>query len=50
MFIDFKELAGVLIFAVLLSLFYAVLGAMPFTMPLMIFLLLVATVICGNMR
>lgn len=50
MLIDFQDLAGIAIFGVVLSLFYALLGVMPFTMPLMIFGLLVATVICGNMK
>jgi hypothetical protein len=50
MFIDFKDLAGIAIFGVMLSLLYALLGVVPFTMPLMIFVLLVATVICGNMK
>ena len=50
MFIDFKDLAGIAIFGVMLSLLYALLGAIPFTMPLMILVLLVATVICGNMK
>ena len=50
MFIEFRDLAGILIFGVTLSLFYATLGAMPFTMPLVLFILLVASVICGNMR
>lgn len=50
MFIDFKDLAGIAIFGVTLSLLYALLGAIPFTMPLMILVLLVATVICGNMK
>jgi hypothetical protein len=50
MFIDFQDLAGIVIFGVVLSLFFALLGAVPFTMPLMLFLLLVATVICGNMK
>jgi hypothetical protein len=49
-FIDFKDFAGIAIFGVMLSLLYALLGVMPFTMPLMIFVLLVATVICGNMQ
>jgi hypothetical protein len=49
-FIDFKDLAGIAIFGVMLSLLYALLGAIPFTMPLMILVLLVATVICGNMK
>ncbi len=50
MFIDFKDLAGIAIFGVLLSLIFALLGVVPFTVPLMIFVLLVATVICGNMQ
>ena len=50
MFIDFKDLAGTAIFGVMLSLLYALLGAIPFTMPLMILVLLVATVICGDMK
>jgi hypothetical protein len=49
-FIGFKDLAGTAIFAVMLSLLYALLGAIPFTMPLMILVLLVATVICGDMK
>jgi hypothetical protein len=49
-FIDFKDLAGIAIFGVLLSLIFALLGVVPFTVPLMIFVLLVATVICGNMQ
>lgn len=50
MFIDFKDLAGIAIFGVMLSLLYALLGVVPLTMPLMILVLLVATVICGNMQ
>ena len=50
MFIEFKVLAGIAIFGVVLSLLFALLGKMPFTMPLMLFLLLVATVVCGNMQ
>ena len=50
MFIEFKDLAGIAIFGVVLSLLFALLGAVPFTMPLMLFLLLVATVVCGNMQ
>jgi hypothetical protein len=49
-FIDFRDLAGIAIFGVVLSLIYAFLGAVPLTMPLMILVLLVATVICGNMQ
>ena len=49
-FIEFQDLAGIAIFGVVLSLLFALLGAVPFTMPLMLFLLLVATVICGNMK
>ena len=49
-FIEFQDLAGITIFSVVLSLLLALLGAVPFTMPLMLFLLLVATVICGNMK
>jgi hypothetical protein len=49
-FIGFKDLAGTAIFGVMLSLLYALLGAIPFTMPLMILVLLVATVICGDMK
>jgi len=49
-FIEFQDLAGITIFSVALSLLLAFLGAVPFTMPLMLFLLLVATVICGNMK
>ena len=50
MFIDFKDLAGIAIFGVVLSLFYALLGAIPFTMPLMILVLFVASVTCGNRK
>jgi hypothetical protein len=50
MFIQFQDLAGIAIFGVGLSLLFALLGAVPFTMPLMLFLLLVATVVCGNMK
>ena len=50
MFIEFKDLAGIAIFGVVLSLLFALLVAVPFTMPLMLFLLLVATVVCGNMQ
>lgn len=50
MFIEFRDLAGITLFGVVLSLCYALLGAVPFTMPLMLFLLLVATVVCGNMK
>ena len=50
MFIEFQDLAGIAIFGVVLSLLFALLGAVPFTMPLMLFLLLVATVVCGNMQ
>lgn len=50
MFIDFQDLAGIAIFGVVLSLFYALLGTVPFTMPMMLFLLLVTTVVCGNMK
>ena len=50
MFIAFQDLAGIVIFGVILSLFFALLGAVPFTMPFMLFLLLVATVVCGNMK
>jgi hypothetical protein len=50
MFIEFQDLAGIAIFGVVLSLLFALLGAVPFTMPLMLFLLLVATVVCGNMK
>jgi hypothetical protein len=46
MFIDFQDLAGIAIFGVVLSLFYALLGAVPLTRPLMILVLLVA----GNMQ
>ena len=42
MFIEFQDLAGITIFSVALSLLLAFLGAVPFTMPLMLFLLLVA--------
>ncbi len=49
MFITFQDLASIAIFGVALSLIFALLGVVPFTMPLMIFVLLVATVICGNM-
>ena len=50
MFIDFQDLAGIVIFGGVLSLLLALLGAVPFTMPFMLFLLLVATVVCGNMK
>lgn len=50
MFIEFQDLAGIAIFGVVLTLLLALLGAVPFSMPLMLFLLLVATVICGNMQ
>lgn len=50
MFIEFQDLASVAICGVLISLIFALLGVVPFTMPLMIFVLLVATVICGNMK
>ncbi len=50
MFIEFQDLAGIAIFGVVLTLILALLGAVPFSMPLMLFLLLVATVICGNMQ
>ena len=50
MFIEFQDLAGITTFGVVLSLLFALLGAVPFTMPLMLFLLLVATVVCGNMQ
>jgi len=50
MFIAFQDLAGIVIFGVVLSLFFALFGAVPFTMPFMLFLLLVATVVCGNLK
>ncbi len=50
MFIDFQDLAGIAIFGVVLSVLYALLGAVPLIMPLMILILLIATVICGNMQ
>lgn len=50
MFIEFQDLAGIAIFGVALTLLLALLGAVPFSMPLMLFLLLVTTVICGNMQ
>ena len=50
MFIEFQDLAGIAIFGVVLTLILALLGAVPFSMPLMLFLLLVATVVCGNMQ
>ncbi len=50
MFIEFQDFTGIVIFGVVLSLLFALLGAVPFTMPLMLFLLLVATVVCGNMK
>lgn len=50
MFIEFQDLAGIAIFGVVISLLLALLGAVPYTMPLMLFLLLVTTVICGNME
>lgn len=50
MFIEFRDLAGIAIFGVILTLLLALLGAVPFSMPLMLFLLLVATVVCGNMK
>jgi hypothetical protein len=49
-FIDFQDLAGIAIFGVVLSVLYALLGAVPLIMPLMILILLIATVICGNMQ
>jgi hypothetical protein len=49
-FITFQDLASVAIFGVLISLLFVLLGVVPFTMPLMIFVLLIATVICGNMQ
>jgi NADH:ubiquinone oxidoreductase subunit 2 (subunit N) len=49
-FIDFQDLAGIAIFGVVLSLFYALLGAVPLTVPVMILVLLIASVICGNMK
>ena len=49
-FIEFPDLAGITIFGVVLSLLLALLGTVPFSMPLMLFLLLVATVVCGNMQ
>ncbi len=50
MFIEFQDLARITIFGVLISLIFAWLGTVPLTVPLMIFVLLVATVICGNMQ
>ena len=50
MFIQFQDLAGITIFSVVLTLLLALLRAVPFTMPIMLFLLLVATVVCGNMK
>jgi hypothetical protein len=50
MFIEFQDLASIAIFGVVLSLIFFFLGVVPLTMPLMIFVLLVATVICGNMQ
>jgi hypothetical protein len=50
MLTQFQDLAGIAIFRVALSLVLALLGAEPFTMPLMLFLLFVATVVCGNMQ
>lgn len=50
MLIEFQDLAGIAIFGVVLTLLLALLGTVPFTMPLMLFLLLVATVACGNMQ
>lgn len=50
MFIEFQDLAGITFFGVVLSLLLALLGAVPFTTPLMILVLLVASVVCGNMR
>jgi len=49
-FIEFRDLAGIAIFGVILTLLLALLGAVPFSMALLLFLLLVATVVCGNMQ
>lgn len=49
-FIDFQDLASIAIFGVVLSLFFVLLGTVPLIVPLMILVLLIATVLCGNMQ
>jgi hypothetical protein len=49
-FIDFQDLANIAVLGVVFSLILALLGSVPYTMSLMIFVLLIATVICGNMQ
>lgn len=50
MFIDFQDLANIAVLGVVFSLILALLGTVPYTMPLMLGVLLVATVICGNIQ
>lgn len=49
MFITFEDLSSFALIGIILTLVYALLGAVPFTIPLMIFVLLIASIFCGRM-
>lgn len=49
MFITFQDLTGFAVIGIILTLGYALLGAVPFTIPLMILMLLIASIFCSRM-
>jgi uncharacterized membrane protein len=49
MFITFQDLTSFALIGIVLTLAYALLGAVPFTIPMMIVILLVASIFCGRM-
>jgi uncharacterized membrane protein len=48
MFITFKNLTGFAFIGIILTLVYALLGAVPFTIPMMLLVLLIASIACGK--
>ncbi len=50
MFITFQDLTSFALVGIVLTLAYALLGAVPFTIPLMILVLLIASIFCGQMQ
>jgi uncharacterized membrane protein len=49
MFITFQDLTGFAVIGIILTLGYALLGAVPITVPVMILVLLIASIFCSRM-